>query len=199
MVQEAVDNLLADILHAALLQAVLKGFVLNAGEDVHMVYLLQHRVSGFGGHLAAVVAIDLIAVVLGRVVTGRYHYAGLAVELPHRKGEHGGGHQLGIQVDMYPVGRQHRRRFPREQVGLDAAIIGDGNLGLLVFFVDIIRQALGGAPDGIYVHPVHTGSNHSAEPCGAEFQFPVEAVVDFLRGILDILQFLCQVRVLQLH
>src|SRR5699024_12517775 len=69
------DAVVADIFDQALFHAFGKGDGLGAGEDIGLLDLGIDDIGGFVGHLAAVGAVGLVAVVLGGVVgqIGRAH------------------------------------------------------------------------------------------------------------------------------
>ena len=130
------------------------------------------------GDLAAVGAVDLVAVVLGGVVAGRYTDARAAAQVAHRPGKGGRGFQPGVKVGRDAVGGQHPGGFPAEQFALAAAVVGDGHLLGQVGAVQVVGQALGGPADGVDVHAVGAGADDAPQPAGAEFQVPVKAVCD---------------------
>ena len=112
VVDKAVGDLLGDIGDDPGGERVLELHRLRAGEHVEAVDLFEDGVGGVLGHLAAVAAVDLIAVIFGGVVGGGDHDARVAAKLAGREGERRDGHQL--PVDRHPdaVGGQHPRRFP---------------------------------------------------------------------------------------
>ena len=136
----------------------------------------QHLVSHREGNLAAVRAVDLVAVVLGRVVAGRNAHPRPAAQIPYRPGKRRGWLQPGVQIRRDAVGRQHPRGLPAEQFALAAAVVGQRHLFGQAAGVQIIRQPLGGPADRVNVQSVGTRAQYAPQPAGAEFQIPVKPV-----------------------
>ena len=157
----------------------------------------EYLVRRFQGDLAAVGAIDLVAVVLGGVVAGGDADARAAAEVTHRPGKGRGGLQPGIEVNRNSVGGQYPGGFLAEQLTLDAAVVADGDLFGQVAAVQVIRQTLGRPADGVDIHPVGARADDTPQTAGAEFQIPVEAVCDCIRVAANLPQFLNQIRVLR--
>ena len=109
----------------------------------------QHLGRGFQRDLAAVGAIHLIAVVLGRVVAGRDADARAAAQIPHGPGQRRGGFQPGVKIRGDAVGGQHAGGLAAEQFALDAAVVGDGDLFGQALGVDVVGQPLRGAAHSI--------------------------------------------------
>ena len=123
--------------------------------------------------LAAVGAVDLVAVVLGGVVAGGDDNARVAAQLPHRKGQHGGGHQPGVDVGGQTVSGQHTRRKIGKFPGTKAGVIADCN-AFAVFFPQIVRQPLRSASNGVFVHSIGAHAQHAPQTAGAEGQLRPE-------------------------
>ena len=139
---------------------------------------IQHLVGCFQGNLAAVGAVDLVAVVLGGVMAGCYADACAAAQVPYRPGQGRGGFQAGIEIGGDAVGGQHPGCFPAEQFAFVAAVMGKGYLFGQTGSVEVIGQALGGPADGVQVHPVGAGADDAPQAAGAELQVPVKTVAD---------------------
>ena len=169
-------------------QSFIKRNGFHVPEQVDLADIRRHLVRVVIGHLAAVGAVALVAVVFGGVVAGRDHDAGLAMVFPHRIGQHRRGLQLGEQMDGDAVGSEHPRRLPGEKIGFDPGIKRDGDGRLVVPVVQIIRQALGRLADGVDIHPVVSGSDDAPQAARAEFQLPVEAVLDRVLLPFDVLE-----------
>lgn len=80
---------------------------------------------------------------------------------------------------MKPFGGDDSGGLHGEQVTLDPAVIADGDgLGQARTF-QIIAKALGGPADDVDVHAVCARTNDTPQATGAEFQIPVEMIIDF--------------------
>ena len=165
-------------------------------EVVVLVDGSEHGCGSFQRDLAAVGPVNLVAVVLGRVVAGRHADTRAAAQVAHRPGQCRGGFQPGVEVGGNAVGGQHAGGLAAEQLTLMAAVVPDGDLFRQVCGVDVIRQALRGAADGVDVHAVAARADHAAQAARAKSQVTVKAVVDGIGIILDAVQFGGQVRVL---
>jgi hypothetical protein len=122
--------------------------------------------------------------------------AGPTAQIPHRPAQGRRGLQPGVDIGGNPVGRQHPGRLPGKQLPFDAAVVGDGcGLGQ-VCGVEVVRQGLGGPPDGVDVHPVGSRADNAPQPAGAEGQMAVEAVGHRLLVLPRLPQLRDEVRVL---
>ena len=83
---------------------------------------------------------------------------------------------------------QNRGAFARKDIGLDAAVVGDGHGRRFAVLVQVIGKALRRLAHGIDVHAVGAGADHAAQPAGSEFQIPVKPVVYFIGLILNTFQ-----------
>ena len=173
-------HVLADPGDGPAAQTRLKIAALHALKIVQLLDLGKDRVRRLGGDLAAVRPIHLVAVVLAGVVAGGDHHARGAAQRPHGIAQAGGGHQSGIDVGPDAVGGKHVCGDPGKQVGMDAAVIADGDAARFgrEALDDVICQSLGSPGHGIHVHPVGAGAQHAPQAAGAEFQVPVEGVLD---------------------
>ena len=169
-VQKGGHHLFANVFHGAVCHSGVKVRFLNAGEVVHLFNIMVSLRRLVVGHLVAVFVVALVAVILGRVVGGGEDNAALGAQLPHRKGQAGGGLQLFIKIYLNAVARQHSSRLFGEQVALDPGVIADGHGRVVVFGVQIIGQSLGGTAYGVHIHTVCTGADHASQPGGAELQ-----------------------------
>ena len=159
-------------------------------------------------HLRAVVEVNLVAVVVRRVVARGDDYARARVQVAHRKGEFRRRTRPIENAGVATVfGRDVRRQsgeFTREKT----RVVGDHEprqtLDLFARepFVEVIDEALGGAPDALVVHHVrpHAGElrtpefvrlaalrlSHDlpdgapADSAGAEGEGAIKAVVQFV-------------------
>ncbi|OPZ69363.1 MAG: hypothetical protein BWY81_00463 [Firmicutes bacterium ADurb.Bin467] len=145
--------------------------------------LLGDPVRALGRELAAVLPVDLVAVVLGRVVAGGDHDAGEAIEPPDREREHRHRAQRVEQVRPNALRREHERRLLREFPGEAAGIVADRDAALrAAVFPDQRGERERRAADRIAVHAVRPEPEHAAHAGGAERELAVEAVLE-LRGV----------------
>ena len=197
-VEILVDQLVGDILNHAAAQTLLQRNLFDPIKDVGLAGKLQHLGSSLRVQLAAVVAVCLVAVVLGWVVAGSDDDAGAAMQLTNGKGQGRGRHQFFEEISLDPVCSKDTGGHTGKQVALDAAVISDGNRWVFIFFVDIIRHALGSQSDGVDVHAVGAYAKDAAQTGCAEFQHFYKAFFNLIVVSFDVDHFCNQVRVLQL-
>ena len=147
-------------------------------EGINTVDLLLNGCGGLRRDLAAVRAVDLVAVVFGWIVTCRDDNAAARAKIAHRERKRGCRHQAGINVHANAVRGKNSCRSLGKETGVDAAVIsyGDGRRGKMR--LEIIGIALRGLADGENIHAVCAGADHAAQPAGTEFQLAVKAVLD---------------------
>jgi len=197
-VEILVDQLVGDILNHAAAQTLLQGNLFDPIKDVGLAGKFQHLGSSLRVQLAAVVAVCLVAVVLGWVMAGGDNDAGAAMQLANGKGQGRGRHQFLEEISLDSVCSKDAGGHTGKQVALDAAVISDGNRWIFIFFVDIIRHALGSQSNGVDVHAVGAYAKDAAQTGGAEFQHFYKAFFNFIVVSFDVDHFCNQVRVLQL-
>ena len=129
-------------------------------------------------------------------MAGRDTDARAAVQIPHRPAQRRGGLQPGVEPRGDAVGRQYPGCLPGEEVSLDTAVVGDGRRLGQVRRVEVVRQSLGSAADGIDVHPVCPRADDSTQSSCAKLQMPVKTVGHRLFVALYLLQLSEQLRVL---
>ena len=166
----------------ALFQVFLKGTGMHIPENIQFFNLRQHLSSRLGGDLAAIGAVNLVAVILAGVVGGGDHHARVRPQVPHGEGHRRHRHQPGPNGNLYPICRKYTGRHTGEHIAFDAAVIADANAGLFPLLVEIIRQALGGLCHRVDVHPVGSGADHTPQAAGSEGQVPVKRVLRLLPG-----------------
>ena len=147
-------------------------------KGIDAVDLRLNRCGGLRRDLAAVGAVDLVAVVFSAVVARRDDNAAARAKIAHRKRERGRRHQPGIDVYANAVRGKNSCRSLGKETGVDAAVVGDrnGRRGKARF--EIIGIALRGFSDGENIHAVCAGADHAAQSAGTEFQLAVKAVLD---------------------
>ena len=165
-------------LDAAVRQAGVEVSLLHVGKDVQLLDFAQNFIRRFGSDLAAVGTVYLVAVILGRVMRGRYHHARGAAQRPHGKGQAGRGHQLGIDKHRNAVCGKYARSHARKQTGLDARIIADGDAARIGRKPahHIIGQPLGGLGHGVHVHAVSARADYAAQAACAKGKVAVKGV-----------------------
>ena len=195
VVVQRLDGVLSDVFDASVGDGFVKVGQLHVVKHVGLLHLGVHRVRGFFRHLAAVGAVRLVAVVLGGVVAGRNHDAGVAFQMACGKAEGGHGHQLPVQVRLHAVGGENARRLSGKHIALDAAVVRDRD-GLLARRArEVIGQTLRGLADHVDVHTIRTGSQHTAQTGRTERKLNGKAVVDLLFNPLNAQQFRTQILV----
>ena len=147
-------------------------------KGIDAVDLRLNRCGGLRRDLAAVGAVDLVAVVFGGVVACRDDNAAARAKIAHRERERGRRHQAGINVHANAVCGKNTRRGLGKEPGVDAAVISDGDGGGGKMRLEIIGIALRGLADGENIHAVCAGADHAAQSAGTEFQLAVKAVLD---------------------
>ena len=197
-VQILVHQLVGDVLDHAGAQPLLQRDLFDPVKDVGLAGKLQHLGGSLRVELAAVLAVGLVAVILGGVVAGGDDDAGAAVQLTNRKGKGRGRHQFLKQVRLDAVGRKDPRGDVGKQIALDAAVIGDGHRRILKFLLDIVGHALGGKRDGINIHPVGAHAQNAAQSGGAELQHLDKALLDLVVVALDVHHLCNQIRIFQM-
>ena len=139
-----------------------------------------------GGKLCAVLPVGLVAVVLLGVVGGGDVDARHAVKLTEGEGQLGGGTKLVEEVGGDIGGGQHPGGGLGEELGVVAAVVGDGDtVSGAAFLDDELGETLGGVGDGMDVHGVHTHLHGAAQTCGAEGEVVGKAELDLLVIVLD--------------
>ena len=180
-------------------QPIRKGNVLRTLQNVGLLDLVVDHPGGVVGHLAAIGAVGLVAVVLGGVVGGGDHNARVGVVVPGGKGQGGHRHQHAIDPHPDAVGGQHTGGLPGEHVGIDPAVIGDGHQLAAPLGLDPVGQALGGLTHGVNIHAVAACAQHTPQSAGAEFQRDGKPLLDLVLVPGDALQLCRQRRILQLR
>src|SRR5699024_11212052 len=145
------------------LHALGKGDVLCAGEHVGLLDLVVDDGGGVIGHLAAVGAVCLVAVVLGGVVGRGDHDARVAVVVPGGEAQGRHRHQGVVDADLDAVGSQDAGGRLGKDVALDAAVVADGDGLAAALGLDPVGQPLGCLTDDVDIHAVGAGAQHAAQ------------------------------------
>ena len=194
---QGVDAVIANVFDDALFQPLGKRHGFCAGQDVGLLDFGVHDVSGLIGHLAAIGAVGLIAVVLGRVVGCRYHDTGVAVIIPGSKAQCGNRHQGAVNAHLYAVGGQNFGSSLGKHIALDAAVIADSNGLGAALGLDPVGKALGSLAHNIHVHAVGTGADHTAQTGSAELKSNGKTILYGSVIVLNRFQLRLQVGVIQ--
>ena len=149
-----------------------------------------HARGGLRAQLSAVLAVDLIAVILGRIMTGGNDHARGSLQVTHGIGQDRHRAQRVEQKGMYALLAEHLRRFLRKQIGEAAAVISDDHAPLrrAGLLLQISRQTLGRTADVIAVHTVGARAQHAAHTGGAEAQLRIKTILDLCRVIANAFQ-----------
>ena len=179
VLDETIENLLGRPLDQALLDALLEIHDVD-GERVDLGDVGRDLRRGLVGDLAAVVVVDLVAVVRRRVVGGREHDARGGAEVAHRKGQRGNGLDARVDVDVDAVGRQDAGRHALEVLALVARVTRERQRGVLVVGVQVVRHALGGLRDHVDVHAVGAHAERTAQARRAKGEVAIEGVEELV-------------------
>ena len=157
--------------------------IIDQPDAVKAVDLLNRCKDFFGSFqrdLAAVRAVDLVAVILGGVMAGGHADTRAAAEIPHRPRKRRGRLKAGVHIGCDAVGGQHTGRLAGKQLTVMAAVVGDVNLLRQVGCVQVVRQTLRCLADGIEIHAVGARTNNTAQTTGTEFQITIKTIGDGL-------------------
>ena len=197
----SIEGVLAVVAHKAdeaLLDTLCKGDVLCAGEDIGLLDLIVDDSGGVIGHLAAVGAVGLVAVVLGRVVRSCDHDARVALVVTGGKAQGGDRHQRVVDAHLDAVRCQDPGSRLGKDVALEAAVVADGHGLIAALRLDPVCQTLRGLTHDVDVHTVGASAQHAAQAGGAKLQRNGEAVLDLVVISLDLGQFRLQICVFQI-
>ena len=109
-----------------------------------------------------------------------HHDARSALQGAHGKAQAGRGHQLLIDICVNAVSSEHGSGNACKIEGMNAAVIANGNAAVLLSEVSdhIVRQSLRRARNGIDVHTIGAGTQHTAHAACAELQLPEKCILD---------------------
>ena len=197
-----VQSLFAVIAHKAdhaVLHALGEGDVLCAGEHIGLLDLVVDDGGGVIGHLAAVRAVGLVAVVLGRVVGGGDHDTGVAVIVTGSKTQGRHRHQGIIDAHFDAVGCQNACGGLGKDIALQAAVVADRHGLGTALGQHPVCQTLRCLTDNVDVHAVGTGTQHAAQTCGSKLQRHSKAILDLIVIAFDLCQLRLQVCIFQIR
>ena len=175
---KVVKAFIADHNDAAVGQGLVIVGEFDTVEAVDFFNRSQNLFRGFQRDLAAVRAVDLVAVVLGGVVAGGHADARAAAQIPHSPGQGGRRLQAGVHIGGDAVGRQHAGGLAGEQFAVVAAVVGDGDLFRQAAGVQVVGQTLRSLAHGVEVHAVGARADDAAQAAGAERKVTIETVGD---------------------
>ena len=193
----AFHAIVAHVLDEALLHTLGKRHGLGTGEDIGLLDLGIDDVGGLIGHLAAIRTVSLVAVVLGGVVAGRDHDAGVAVIVAGGKGKRGHRHEMLVDADMNAIGCQNFRRSFGEHIALDTAVVADGHRLAAALGLDPVGKALGRLTNHIDVHAVGAGADDTAQARRTELEGNGKTILDCRVVFPDAFQFRFEVGIIQ--
>ena len=182
-----------------MLHALGKGDVLCTGEHIGLLDLVIDDGGGVIGHLAAVRAVGLVAVVLGRVVGGGDHDTGVAVVVTGSKAQRGHRHQGIIDAHLDAVGCQNASGGLGKDIALQAAVVADRHGLGTALGQHPVCQTLRCLTDNVDVHAVGAGTQHAAQTCGAKLQRHSKAILDLIVIAFDLCQLRLQVCIFQIR
>ena len=88
-------------------------------------------------------------------------------------------------INVYSVCGHDVGSYPREELAVVAAVVGDAYLQLtLAVFEHIVCEALGSHSYGVLVHPVGSDAHYAAEAASTEFEIAVEGILEAHRVIV---------------
>ena len=196
-----IQCLLAVVAHKAdqaLLHALGKGYVLCTGQHIRLLDLIVYDGSSIIGHLAAIRAVGLVAVVLGRVVRSRDHDTSIALVVTGSKAQCRHRHQSIVNAHLDTVCRQNACGGLGKDIALQAAVVADRHSLAAALSLDPVCQTLRGLTHNIDIHTVGASAQNAAQTSGAKLQSHSKAVLDLVVISLDLGQLRLQISVFQL-
>ena len=187
LLHEGGVDLFRDVPDAAIFHVCFKIAGLDICKDIQLLNLSKDLSCGLGRNLAAICAINLIAVIFAGVMRSSDHYASRGVQIAGRKGHGRNRHQHRPDVDVNAVGHEHTRSHLCKYIALDAAVVTDGYRRLCKILLQIVRQTLRGLCHRVDIHPVRARTNDSAQTARAKGEVTIERVLNF--GIIQRFQF----------
>ena len=130
-------------------------------------------------NLRGVAPIDLVAVVFGRVVTGRDHDGTGRVRLFAHEADDGRGHHMIKDAHVHACTRGHSDDFLGELAAHATAIEANDKAARIRIrhkALQVRDEALGGLANDREVHAVGAAADHAAKACGAEREASVESI-----------------------
>ena len=158
-------------------------------KNIELLHEIVYFTGRAVGHLAAVAAVALEAVVFRGVVAGGDDDTGGAIQLTDGIAQHGSGFKLGENIHLHAVGGKRRSCALGEIGGLVAGIVADSDGMRAALLRQIIGKRLRRHADGVNIHSVGTSADHASQTAGAEFEITVKSVADLIVLAFYLLEF----------
>ena len=155
----------------------------------NLVYFVHYLLVDGRCNLPSIAPEHLVSVIFLGIVGGRYHNAGNRLLEAYCVAQFGRRTDVVEDENVYAVGRHHIRGDTCELLAVVAAVVGDAEAQVipLAMAQHIVREALGGHSNRVFVHTVGTHAHNAAQASGAELQILVESILE--RGRIGIAQF----------
>lgn len=173
-----VENSLGNPLHQPLFQGPIERHRLYAMETVDRVDGRLDGLRRLDGDLAAVGAVDLVAVVCRGVVRGRDVDAGRAAQLADGETQRRCGLDAIEQIRPDSVAGEHLGDAAHKLLGPMTGIPAKCDRRVLKSAIQVIRQTLRSLADGIDVQTVGAEPELAAQAAGAERQLAKERILN---------------------
>lgn len=171
-----VKNTLGNPLHHPLVQGPIERHRPYAIEAVDGVDGRLDGIRRLDGDLAAVGAVDLVAVVCRGVVGGGDVDAGRAAQLADGETQRGGGLDAIEQIGFDSVAGENLSDSTHKLLGTVTGIAAKGDGRVLKGAIQVIRQALRSLADGIDVQTVGSETEPATKTTGTEGQLTKEGI-----------------------
>ena len=191
-------TVVADEFDESLFHAFREGHVFGAGQDIGLLDRVVDNSGCVIGHLAAVGAVGLEAVVLGGVVGSGDHDTRVAVVITGSKAQCGDRHQLVIDADIDAVGGQDACCVAGKVPAFQTAVIADGDGLSAALGLDPLGNTLRSLTDYPDVHAVRACAQCAAKTCCTEGKRDREALFDGVIIALDIFELSVKITVDQI-
>lgn len=165
-----VKNTLGNPLHQPLVQGPIERHRPYAIEAVDGVDILLDGLRRLDGDLAAVGAVDLVAVVCRGVVGGGDVDAGRAAQLADGETQRGGGLDAIEQIGFDSVAGENLSDSTHELLGTVTGVTAKRDRRVPKGAIQVIRQALRSLADGIDVQAVGAEAELAAQAAGAKLK-----------------------------
>ena len=152
--------------------------MLDIVENVQCIDFCKNSIRSINGHLTAIAAVCLVAVVLCRVVAGSYHDTSTAMQCTNGKRQHRGWLQFGVDVNLYPICSEDFRSSLCKVCGLNSAVVGNCNAWFGKCFFYIVRQTLSCFANSIDVHTIGASTNYATQTACSKSKIPIKTVLN---------------------
>ncbi len=181
---DSCDVVVEDLLRRPLDEALLEAFL-----EVHHLDSTKHRGLRNGSrdlvcclvcNLAAIVVVDLVAIVLGRVVRSGQDDAGRGVEIADSERQRRHRLDARIHIDMDAVGSKDTSSDLLEILALETGVTGERERRVIVVSVEVVRDTLRCLCDDVDVHAVRADTERATKACSAKLEIAVEGIVQLV-------------------